>query len=141
MKKKAIIGLLTLFSTVCSATETYDDRTMPITAYATLNGTVHDMACEGNINDAAVYLYGTETPEYGDLGSDYAPYTFTAIDVDTSFNEGKFEVNYLPLGTYDLVLVCNAHEDDFTRGGDILMIDHNVIENVLLTSTCRTISF
>jgi hypothetical protein len=140
MKKKVIIGLLALFSRVCSATET-DDRTMQITAYATLNGTVHDMACEGNINDAAVYLYGIETPEYGDLGSDNAPYTFTAIDVDTSTNEGKFEVSYLPVDTYNLVLVCNAHEDDFTRDGDILMIDDNVIENVLLTPMCRTISF
>jgi hypothetical protein len=141
MKNKVIIGLFTLFSTVCSATETYDDGTVQVTEHATLNGTVHDMACEGNINDAAVYFYGAETPEYGDLGSDYAPYTFTTIDVDTATNEGKFEVSYLPLGTYDLVLVCNAHEDDLARDSDILMIDDNVIENLLLSSTSRTVSF
>ena len=88
---------------------------------ATISGYVGEesTACDSVLDDAFVYVYSAPTGgDYGDLGSDSEPYTSAAVQ-----DNRTFEVGYLPLGDYDVALVCNGSEDDPEIAGDTLFID------------------
>ncbi|MDX1302129.1 DUF4382 domain-containing protein [Photobacterium sp.] len=108
---------------------------------AYIDGTVGSEACLGNLNDAFVYIYPGSTQVYGDLGSDSEPFTSASVEVDTLSGEGQFAVGYVPLGSYDLALVCNGSEDDSEAGGDTLSITDPIIADVILPITGVTVSF
>ncbi|MGF1758611.1 DUF4382 domain-containing protein [Photobacterium sagamiensis] len=108
---------------------------------AHIDGTVGSEACLGNLNDAFVYIYPASTEEYGDLGSDFEPFTSAAVEVDTTSGEGQFEVGYVSLGAYDLALVCNGSEDDSELGGDPLSIVDLIIADLVLPIAGVTVSF
>ncbi|MCG7585875.1 DUF4382 domain-containing protein [Photobacterium sp. OFAV2-7] len=106
---------------------------------ATISGevTLGGGACGNNINDAFVYVYTAPTGGvHGDLGSANEPYTSVGVDSVS----GKFEVGYVPLGSYDVVLVCNGSEDDPENAGDQLTIDSSFVDEVL-TASGRTFTF
>ncbi|PSW05220.1 DUF4382 domain-containing protein [Photobacterium lipolyticum] len=108
---------------------------------AYIDGTVGSEACLGNLNDAFVYIYPASTQEYGDLGSDFEPFTSAVVEVDTTSGEGQFEVGYVPLGSYDLALVCNGSEDDSELGGDPLSIVDPIIADLVLPIEGVTVAF
>lgn len=106
---------------------------------ATISGEVEQGggACGNIIDDAFVYVYSAPTGDvHGDLGSSSEPYTSAGIDLIS----GKFEIGYIPLGSYDIVLVCNGGEDDPEKAGDQLTIDSSFVGEVL-TASGRTFKF
>ncbi|MDX1301920.1 hypothetical protein [Photobacterium sp.] len=93
-------------------------------------GDVDPATCE-NSENAYVYLYHIDGSGYGDLGSINAPVKTAKVIND------KYSMKYVPEGTYDVVLACNAiadlpnqvdldidldeestHEDQFVHGGE-----------------------
>lgn len=111
---------------------------------AAIDGTVSNAACNdytNNIDDAFVYVYPASTAEYGDLGSEFEPYTSVAVDVDPLTQNGTFDVGYVPFGTYDLALVCNGSEDHPEIGGDQLEIADSIQQDLILSTTGLTVSF
>lgn len=111
---------------------------------AAIDGTVSSSACNeyiNNINDAFVYVYPASTPVYGDLGSEFEPYTSVAVAVDPLTQNGTFDVGYVPFGTYDLALVCNGSEDHPEIGGDQLEIADPIQQDLILSTTGLTVSF
>jgi len=111
---------------------------------AAIDGTVSSSACNeyiNNINDAFVYVYPASTPVYGDLGSEFEPYTSVAVAVDPLTQNGSFDVGYVPFGTYDLALVCNGSEDHPEDSGDLLKIADPIQQDLILSTTGLTVSF
>ncbi|MEJ2764779.1 DUF4382 domain-containing protein [Photobacterium sp. MCCC 1A19761] len=109
-------------------------------AVATISGQVAmaSPACGGNIDDAYVYVYQAPTGGvYGDLGSATEPYASAGVDSETR----AFEIGYLPLGSYDVTLVCNGSEDDPELGGDSLTFDSQVFADEVLTASGATYTF
>lgn len=106
---------------------------------ATISGEVElgGGACGNIIDDAFVYIYSAPTGGvHEDLGSVNEPYTTAGVDPIS----GQFEVGYVPLGNYDVVLVCNGSEDDPEKAGDQLTIDSSFVDEVL-TASGRTFRF
>ncbi|MGF1685738.1 hypothetical protein L4C36_03475 [Photobacterium japonica] len=68
-----------------------------------LFGDIDVSACVTSAKDAYVYLYESDTEEYGDLGSDYAPLQTAKVGEDNTYS-----MDYVPEGKYDIVLVCDA---------------------------------
>ncbi|KHT64043.1 hypothetical protein RJ45_08655 [Photobacterium gaetbulicola] len=71
-----------------------------------LFGDIDVSSCATSVKDAYVYLYEADSPEYGDLGSDYPPVKTAKVGDD-----GTYEMKYVPEGNYDVVLVCDALMD------------------------------
>ncbi|MGR5061554.1 membrane lipoprotein lipid attachment site-containing protein [Photobacterium sp. DNB22_13_2] len=69
----------------------------------TLFGDIDVSSCSTSVKDAYVYLYEADSPEYGDLGSDYPPFKTAKVSDDNGY-----EMKYVPEGNYDVVLVCDA---------------------------------
>lgn len=69
----------------------------------TLFGDIDVSSCTTSAKDAYVYLYEANSPEYGDLGSDYPPVKTAKVGDDNTY-----EMQYVPEGEYDVVLVCDA---------------------------------
>ncbi|MGF1736123.1 membrane lipoprotein lipid attachment site-containing protein [Photobacterium satsumensis] len=69
----------------------------------TLFGDIDVSSCATSVKDAYVYLYEADTAEYGDLGSDYPPVKTAKVTDDNTY-----EMQYVPEGEYDVVLVCDA---------------------------------
>ncbi|MCW8327268.1 hypothetical protein MD588_00440 [Photobacterium sp. SDRW27] len=55
------------------------------------------------VDNAYVYLYGADSTQYGDLGSEHAPVTTAKVADD-----GTYAVPYVSEGSYDVVLVCDG---------------------------------
>lgn len=106
---------------------------------ATISGEVQQdsPACGGELDKAFVYVYTAPSEGYyGDLGSEYEPYTSTAVDNDSR----AFEIGYLPLGEYDIALVCKGDEDRNEVSSDQLDI-YSVYSNKVLTASGLTFTF
>lgn len=71
---------------------------------ATIYGDVDPATCD-SADNAYVYLYDSDDSGYGDLGSDNPPVS-TAKVIDNQYSMG-----YVPEGTYDVLLACNALAD------------------------------
>lgn len=66
-------------------------------------GDIDVSSCSTSVKDAYVYLYDADSPEYGDLGSDYPPVKTAKVSDDNTY-----EMKYVKEGNYDIVLVCDA---------------------------------
>ncbi|WP_064609089.1 DUF4382 domain-containing protein [Photobacterium sp. J15] len=109
---------------------------------ATISGSVGASSCSNDISDAHVYVYTTPNDgNYGDIQEDSpnAPYATTAVDAST----GSFEVGYVPLGTYDIALVCNGSVDHPEEDNSaVLNIDTGSIhKDAVLTTENLTVTF
>jgi len=113
---------------------------------ATISGTVaqsqENPVCGGGaLDNAFVYVYNAPTGgNHGDLGSEFEPFTSVAVDYNSETGIGSFEVGYLPLGDYDIALVCNGNEDLPENAGNQVVI-HSSFDNETLTAAGLTFSF
>ncbi|UTV30314.1 DUF4382 domain-containing protein [Photobacterium atrarenae] len=108
-------------------------------AVATISGQVEAAGvCDSTIDDAYIYVYQAPTNGiYGDLGSATEPYTTAGVDTET----GEYEIGYLPLGNYDVTLVCNGSEDDPEQGGEQLNFETQMFVDVELLAAGATFNF
>lgn len=98
------------------------------TQVATVKGTVAAGLCGGQLTDKAfVYFYDELRPvgddAYPDMAdSDNGFYASAPVLPQTGGGFG-YELGFVNLGSYDLVLVCNGDEDDPALAGDPLQLE------------------
>lgn len=68
-------------------------------------GDINTGSCPSN-DDAYVYLYESDSEQYGDLGSEYTPVMTAKVT-----EENQYTMSYVPEGDYDVVLVCDGLKD------------------------------
>ncbi|WP_299018185.1 hypothetical protein [uncultured Photobacterium sp.] len=66
-------------------------------------GDIDPSSCLPSTDNAYVYLYDADTEQYGDLGSEHEPMMTAKVTEDNTYS-----MPYVPEGTYDVVLVCDA---------------------------------